>query len=206
MALSFRRTTLTLVPVPIRRTFLEETIMPTPATFSGFQEPSTARPADSPRSADIGADAQKTRTVSAAERELMIRAEAHRRFELRGCEHGHDVEDWVAAEAEVDRDLAKVAAGSGTKEAFTGNLERQLGEWDARLGQLKADARKVAADLRVEYERQLAVLGVKRAEAEQKLKELRHRTEGAWEDLKNGAEKGWEEMRKALDSVAERFK
>jgi hypothetical protein len=144
--------------------------------------------------------------VSTEERELMIREAAYRRFELRGGEHGHDAEDWTAAEAEVDRYLSKIAIAPRTKEAFTGILERQLNEWDASLEKLKAEAKKVSADLRAEYERQLGLLGPKRVEAEQKLKELGQRAEGAWEDLKSGAEKSWEELRKALDNVAGRFK
>jgi hypothetical protein len=30
-----------------------------------------------------------------------IAARAYERFAARGCEHGHDVEDWLAAEAEL---------------------------------------------------------------------------------------------------------
>ena len=30
-----------------------------------------------------------------------IRARAHQLFEQRGCEHGHDLDDWLQAEAEI---------------------------------------------------------------------------------------------------------
>jgi hypothetical protein len=33
--------------------------------------------------------------------EELIRVRAYRFFEERGCEHGHDLEDWLRAEAEV---------------------------------------------------------------------------------------------------------
>ena len=33
--------------------------------------------------------------------EEIIRLRAYRLFENRGCEHGHDFEDWLQAEAEV---------------------------------------------------------------------------------------------------------
>lgn len=39
----------------------------------------------------------------AAERETMIREEAYYRYARRGFTHGHDLEDWLAAEKEVDR-------------------------------------------------------------------------------------------------------
>jgi hypothetical protein len=33
--------------------------------------------------------------------EELIRERAYHYFEQRGCEHGHDLEDWLRAEAEV---------------------------------------------------------------------------------------------------------
>ena len=33
--------------------------------------------------------------------EELIRVRAYQFFEERGCEHGHDLEDWLRAEAEV---------------------------------------------------------------------------------------------------------
>jgi len=40
--------------------------------------------------------------VTPAERQSMIATEAYYRAERRGFETGHEVEDWQAAEAEVD--------------------------------------------------------------------------------------------------------
>ena len=33
--------------------------------------------------------------------EELIRVRAYRLYEERGCEHGHDLEDWLRAEAEI---------------------------------------------------------------------------------------------------------
>ena len=33
--------------------------------------------------------------------EELIRVRAYRFYEERGCEHGHDLEDWLRAEAEI---------------------------------------------------------------------------------------------------------
>jgi Protein of unknown function (DUF2934) len=33
--------------------------------------------------------------------EELIRVRAYQFFEERGCEHGHDLEDWLRAEAEI---------------------------------------------------------------------------------------------------------
>ncbi len=47
------------------------------------------------------------RQVSEAERRAMIAKAAYFRAESRGFAPGHEVEDWVAAEAEVDQELAQ---------------------------------------------------------------------------------------------------
>jgi len=44
--------------------------------------------------------------AGAGERHAMILLEAYLRAERRGFEPGHEVEDWVAAEAEIDARLA----------------------------------------------------------------------------------------------------
>jgi hypothetical protein len=40
--------------------------------------------------------------ISAEARHAMVAEAAYLRAERRGFSHGHDVEDWLAAEAEVD--------------------------------------------------------------------------------------------------------
>jgi hypothetical protein len=42
------------------------------------------------------------RTAVEADREELIRVRAYELYEARGGEDGHDVEDWLAAEAEID--------------------------------------------------------------------------------------------------------
>ena len=46
--------------------------------------------------------------------EDIIRVRAYRFFEERGCEHGHDLEDWLRAEAEI---LGKKPAAAEAKDA-----------------------------------------------------------------------------------------
>jgi hypothetical protein len=42
----------------------------------------------------------KTKNPTADPQEL-IRVRAYELFEQRGCEHGHDTEDWIQAEKEI---------------------------------------------------------------------------------------------------------
>ena len=45
--------------------------------------------------------------------EDLIRIRAYSFYEKRGCEHGHDVEDWLRAEAEI---IGKKPAGAAEPE------------------------------------------------------------------------------------------
>ena len=45
-----------------------------------------------------------------------IRARAHQLFEQRGCEHGHDLDDWLQAEAEIPWKKLSGPADQGTIE------------------------------------------------------------------------------------------
>lgn len=57
-------------------------------------------------------------TVSLEQREAMIREAAYSRYAQRGYAHGHDLDDWLAAEAEL---------GGGTPEQPPGSAEFPLG-------------------------------------------------------------------------------
>ncbi len=47
--------------------------------------------------------------------EELIRVRAYRLYEERGCEHGHDLEDWLRAEAEIFGKKPAAATAGDTK-------------------------------------------------------------------------------------------
>jgi hypothetical protein len=51
--------------------------------------------------------------VDPAQRASLIARAAYFRAERRGFEHGRELEDWLAAEAEVDAQLLQGAASTG---------------------------------------------------------------------------------------------
>lgn len=53
-----------------------------------------------------GADA-RTPSIGADERRRMIQERAYTLYERRGFVHGHELDDWFAAEAQVDRILSR---------------------------------------------------------------------------------------------------
>jgi uncharacterized coiled-coil DUF342 family protein len=92
------------------------------------------------------------------------------------------------------------------KDAYVQKLHATLDEWNAEIDTLKTKADKAEADSRVEYQKQIDNLRDKRAQAEQKLNEVREAGAGAWEDLKAGAQGAWDSMEEALKSARSKFK
>jgi len=152
------------------------------------------------------APASKATPITPEQRYQMIAEAAYFRAERQGfC--GNPAQDWVEAEAEIDRVLLQSGqAGLTPKQIFQQKLEVQLQELDTILDNLKLQASLGKSELRTELEKQLELLGHKRNAAQAKLNELSRRTEGAWEDLKGGAEKAWDDMRQTLNQIAERFR
>ena len=76
----------------------------------------TAVSAVSPSSIEPGAaDAsQPVRQIDPQQREALVRLAAYAFYERRGLVDGHELEDWLQAEMEVERQLA---AGAGPSQA-----------------------------------------------------------------------------------------
>lgn len=147
--------------------------------------------------------------LATVQREQLIAVAAYFRAERRGFRGGDPDEDWLEAEAEIDRVLrsgAELESGTSPKQFFQEKLEAQLKEWDGNLEDFRLRTQELKAKTRVEYEKQLEALTGKRAELHDRLQEFRKSSEGAWEDLKDGAEKALAEMREAVDRIAARFK
>jgi len=145
------------------------------------------------------------------ERYRMIAEAAYFRAKKRGFALGDTAQDWLEAEAEIDRMLQAPGSKSKAspitaKQAFLQKLETQIQEWDVKLADLKAKAQEATTEVRADYEKQLETLTEKRDIAQVKIQELRLRAGDVWEDLKSGTEKAWDEMQKALDRIAARFK
>jgi len=83
---------------------------PKPAAKSAAVEPASAKPAPAKRAAapraKRSADAPLRPAVTPDMRRGMIAESAYLRAERRGFAPGHEDEDWLAAEAEVDKLLS----------------------------------------------------------------------------------------------------
>lgn len=92
-----------------------------------------------------GADSTVREVVSigAKERDAMIREAAYRRFEQRGRVHGDDVDDWLAAEAEIDALLVEHAVPDARRAAEVGGAPDLESEFQ------QSGARSIARDERL---------------------------------------------------------
>jgi outer membrane murein-binding lipoprotein Lpp len=93
-----------------------------------------------------------------------------------------------------------------SREAFISRMQVKLDEWSSEIETLSAKADKVSADVSNEYHRRIESLKAKQGAAREKIEELQHAGEGAWEDLKSGTEMAWTAMGEAIDSAKNRFR
>jgi hypothetical protein len=75
-----------------------------------------------------------------------------------------------------------------------------------RSTSLTAKAGEVTAEVKKEYNEQIESLKAKQIATRQKIEELQHAGESAWEDLKLGIDVAWTAMGEAIDSAKSRFK
>jgi archaellum component FlaC len=154
---------------------------------------------------------QGKNSLTPEQRYQMIAEAAYFHAEKRGFAGGDAMQDWLEAEAEIDRIFQDTPTqgkqrGLPTKQDFQQKLENQLKEWDEKLRELKDKIQTTTSDLHGEYHKQLETLMNKRATVHAKIQELSQRTEDAWVDLKGGTEKAWDDMREALERIASRYK
>lgn len=183
-----------------------------PSTASGD---GAAVPAASPKkpaarkAARKPAPAAASPVVTADQRHQMIAAEAYYRAERRGFVGGSPLQDWLEAEAEVDRRLIAPPAGAkavASKGKVEKQLEARLKEWDLGFEELMQRARDAEAGVLQELQAQFDLIRDKRTQAHETLQALRSRGEGAWEDLKDGLEQALADLRSTMESIAARFK
>jgi len=146
--------------------------------------------------------------VTAEERQRMIAEAAYFRAERRGFVGGDPVQDWLEAEAEIDRMLAagKMPTSASGQRQFEARLEEELKALETRIEELKVKASLARLELKSEFNQELEALEVLRNRLRARLEEIREGVEGAWEELRAGAEKAWDDLRTAVERVAARFK
>jgi chromosome segregation ATPase len=93
-----------------------------------------------------------------------------------------------------------------SRDEYIRKMQAKLEEWNTEIDRLSAKADEVTADVKNEYRGQIELLKGKQAAARQKIEELQHAGEGAWEDLKSGVDMAWTAIGEAIDSARSRFR
>jgi uncharacterized coiled-coil DUF342 family protein len=93
-----------------------------------------------------------------------------------------------------------------SRDEYIRKMQAKLEEWNAEIDALTAKAGEVTADVKKEYGEQIESLKTKQIATRQKIEELQHAGDSAWEDLKLGIDMAWTAMGEAIDSAKSRFK
>ena len=93
-----------------------------------------------------------------------------------------------------------------SRDEYVRKMQAKLEEWNGEFDILTAKAGEVTAEVKNECNEQIESLKAKQIATRQKIEELQHAGESAWEDLKSGIDLAWTAMGEAIDSSKSRFK
>ena len=91
------------------------------------------------------------------------------------------------------------------RDAYKQKLDAEIELAQAKVAELKAHAKNLAADARIKYERMIDDLERLLDSTKNKLRELGSSTDGAWEQLKGGVESAWDDFSASMGKVASKF-
>ena len=91
------------------------------------------------------------------------------------------------------------------RDEYVAKLKAQLDEWNAETAKWEEKARTAQADMKGEYEKQLATLSARREEAMQQMRGLQSASTEAWKDMMGGADAAWKQMQDAFGKASSHF-
>ncbi|HXP90969.1 MAG TPA: hypothetical protein VN931_08585 [Fibrobacteria bacterium] len=92
------------------------------------------------------------------------------------------------------------------KDAYKVKFQAEIELTQAKLSELKAQAKVSASDVRITYSQMVDDLERKLDATKIKLKELGMASEGAWEHLKDGMQAAWTDLETGIGKAADKFK
>ncbi len=88
------------------------------------------------------------------------------------------------------------------RQAYQDRFKARIAEWEAKLEQLSARARRAEADLRLKLQDEESDLRKKLDDARDRLRELQAASGDGWEEIRSGAETLWGDLREAWDRTS----
>ena len=137
--------------------------------------------------------------TSAGQRRQMIAEAAYFRAERRGFDGGDPVEDWMAAEAEVDARLEAMR-----EDDLLERLDAGLAAANKKLTALKRKLKGLSADAQSQWQKDIDKLGKLRDKLRKQLTTLRDEGEEAGHKARSQAEKGWQEISELLGRLGKK--
>jgi multidrug efflux pump subunit AcrA (membrane-fusion protein) len=92
------------------------------------------------------------------------------------------------------------------RDAYLAKIQAEIELAQAKLAELKAQAKISASDVRIKYSQMVDDLERKLDATKTKLKELGAASEGAWEHLQDGIQDAWTDLESGIGKVAAKFK
>lgn len=137
------------------------------------------------------------------DRHELIAQAAYLRAEKRGFQGGDPVEDWLAAEAEVDARLRSEREKEERRDfrRYTEGLREQIDTATMRLEELRDRASALRGEARQEWQRGVDEIKERRDALEQKLAELRKKGRKKRDELKQQADEVLAELKRALEKL-----
>jgi len=91
------------------------------------------------------------------------------------------------------------------RDAYVQKLKAKLDEWNAEMDKLAVKADQADAEAKIRYYKELEDLQAKRRDLEDKIAQLQHAGEGAWEDFKQGLENSWQILKASFSKAKSEF-
>lgn len=92
------------------------------------------------------------------------------------------------------------------RDEYVENLKKQLDEWNAEASKWEAKAKAAQANMRADYEKQLAAFRRQRDQALEQMRKVQASSSEAWTDLVRGTDDAWARMREAVEKARSQFK
>ena len=92
------------------------------------------------------------------------------------------------------------------RDEYIAKLKTQLDQWNAEMAKWEGQATQAQANMRAEYEKQLAAIRQHQGHAKEQLRKVQAASGDAWMELTRGADEAWAAMRKAFEKAHAQFK
>jgi lipid II:glycine glycyltransferase (peptidoglycan interpeptide bridge formation enzyme) len=91
------------------------------------------------------------------------------------------------------------------RDEYLEKLKAQLDEWNEEIARWEARTKNAQAEVRADYERQLAAFRHQRDQAMERMRLVQAASGDAWVDLVRGADDAWNKMHEAFEKARSHF-